>query len=110
MASRSRKFRSGDDKRKMASHLRELLEETLSGSDGKNTYRLAIEDYTSDKMEKEVSKHPNEIFALIDALQKAKRPQWWRENHTLRGSNSTGKVGETADGVPLNKTPFAGGS
>lgn len=90
--------------------LLEAYEGGMSGADGFNKYILKIESYTSKRMKKDIKKHKKELEHINNVFCRYENPNWWRSNNTVKGGDHTGMVGETADGIAINKTDTSKGA
>ena len=96
--------------RDFSKDLLEAYEEGMSGADGITGYILKIESYTSKRMKKDIKRHKNEIEHINTVFCRYANPDWWRANNTVKGGDHTGMVGETADGIAINKTDTSKGA
>jgi hypothetical protein len=90
--------------------LLEAYEEGMSGADGINKYILKIETYTCKRMKKDINRHREELEHINNVFCRYENPNWWRTNNTVKGGDHTGMVGETADGIAINKTDTSKGA
>ena len=96
--------------RDFSKDLLKAYEEGMSGADGINKYILKIESYTSKRMKKDIKKHREEVEHINNVFCRYENPNWWRSNNTVKGGDHTGMVGETADGIAINKTDTSKGA